>query len=211
MKEGKRVKKLVAWFNGLSKMWKVVVIIGAVFVVIIALTTGEDEGEQTKTKKDSNKVVKTASRPKLSTKDLALIKADLAEFEARELSSEKILKDTIKEESWSDLDFANDNINQMIGTMKRYQQEILSIDAIKRSSEASADTEAFKKVFKEWSEFKIERIQVTVDLLNGKKDSEAVFKKTYPNQIIFKKVRTNKLQTALNNLKVGYELLDSQK
>ncbi|EAD8023970.1 nuclear targeted protein LntA, partial [Listeria monocytogenes] len=22
MKEGKRVKKLVAWFNGLSKMWK---------------------------------------------------------------------------------------------------------------------------------------------------------------------------------------------
>ncbi|EAC4137410.1 nuclear targeted protein LntA [Listeria monocytogenes] len=192
-------------------MWKVVVIIGAVFVVIIALTTGEDEGEQTKTKKDSNKVVKTASRPKLSTKDLALIKADLAEFEARELSSEKILKDTIKEESWSDLDFANDNINQMIGTMKRYQQEILSIDAIKRSSEASADTEAFKKIFKEWSEFKIERIQVTIDLLNGKKDSEAVFKKTYPNQIIFKKVRTNKLQTALNNLKVGYELLDSQK
>lgn len=82
MKEGKRVKKLVAWFNGLSKMWKVVVIIGAVFVVIIALTTGEDEGEQTKTKKDSNKVVKTASRPKLSTKDLALIKADLAEFES---------------------------------------------------------------------------------------------------------------------------------
>ncbi|EDH0937635.1 nuclear targeted protein LntA [Listeria monocytogenes] len=205
------MKKLVAWFNGLSKMWKVVVIIGAVFVVIIALTTGEDEGEQTKTKKDSNKVVKTASRPKLSTKDLALIKADLAEFEARELSSEKILKDTIKEESWSDLDFANDNINQMIGTMKRYQQEILSIDAIKRSSEPSADTEAFKKIFKEWSEFKIERIQVTIDLLNGKKDSEAVFKKTYPNQIIFKKVRTNKLQTALNNLKVGYELLDSQK
>ncbi|EOV0028277.1 nuclear targeted protein LntA [Listeria monocytogenes] len=205
------MKKLVAWFNGLSKMWKVVVIIGAVFVVIIALTTGEDEGEQTKTKKDSNKVVKTASRPKLSTKDLALIKADLAEFEARELSSEKILKDTIKEESWSDLDFANDNINQMIGTMKRYQQEILSIDAIKRSSEVSADTEAFKKIFKEWSEFKIERIQVTIDLLNGKKDSEAVFKKTYPNQIIFKKVRTNKLQTALNNLKVGYELLDSQK
>ncbi|EAF5552689.1 nuclear targeted protein LntA [Listeria monocytogenes] len=205
------MKKLVAWFNGLSKMWKVVVIIGAVFVVIIALTTGEDEGEQTKTKKDSNKVVKTASRPKLSTKDLALIKADLAEFEARELSSEKILKDTIKEESWSDLDFANDNINQMIGTMKRYQQEILSLDAIKRSSEASADTEAFKKIFKEWSEFKIERIQVTIDLLNGKKDSEAVFKKTYPNQIIFKKVRTNKLQTALNNLKVGYELLDSQK
>lgn len=36
-------------------------------------------------------------------------------------------------------------------------------------------------------------------------------KKSYPNQIIFKKVRTNKLQTALNNLKVGYELLDSQK
>lgn len=211
MKEGKRVKKLVAWFNGLSKMWKVVVIIGAVFVVIIALTTGEDEGEQTKTKKDSNKVVKTASRPKLSTKDLALIKADLAEFEARELSSEKILKDTIKEESWSDLDFANDNINQMIGTMKRYQQEILSIDAIKRSSEASADTEAFKKIFKEWSEFKIERIQVTIDLLNGKKDSEVAFKKSYPNQIILKKVRTNKLQTALNNLKVGYELLDSQK
>lgn len=211
MKEGKRVKKLVAWFNGLSKMWKVVVIIGTVFVVIIALTTGEDEGEQTKTKKDSNKVVKTASRAKLSTKDLALIKADLAEFEARELSSEKILKDTIKEESWSGLDFANDNINQMIGTMKRYQQEILSIDAIKRSSEASADTEAFKKIFKEWSEFKIERIQVTIDLLNGKKDSEVAFKKSYPNQIIFKKVRTNKLQTALNNLKVGYELLDSQK
>lgn len=211
MKEGKRVKKLVAWFNGLSKMWKVVVIIGAVFVVIIALTTGEDEGEQTKTKKDSNKIVKTASRPKLSTKDLALIKADLAEFEGRELSSEKILKDTIKEESWSDLDFANDNINQMIGTMKRYQQEILNIDAVKRSSEASADTKAFKMVFKEWSDFKIERIQVTIDLLNGKKDSEAVFKKTYPNQIIFKKVRTNKLQTALNNLKVGYELLDSQK
>lgn len=211
MKEGKRVKKLVAWFNGLSKIWKVVVIIGTVFVVIIALTTGEDESEQTKTKTSSNKIVKTASKPKFSTKDLALIKADLAEFEARELSSEKILKDTIKEESWSDLDFANDNINQMIGTMKRYQQEILNIDAIKRSSEASADTEAFKKIFKEWSEFKIERIQVTIDLLNGKKDSEAVFKKTYPNQIIFKKVRTNKLQTDLNNLKVGYELLDSQK
>lgn len=211
MKEGKRVKKLVAWFNGLSKMWKVVVIIGAVFVVIIALTTGENEGEQTKTKTNSDKIVKTTSKPKLSTKDLALIKADLAEFEGRELSSEKILKDTIKEESWSDLDFANDNINQMIDTMKRYQQEILSIDAIKRSSEASADTEAFKKVFKEWSDFKIERIQVTIDLLNGKKDSEAAFKKSYPNQIIFKKVRTNKLQTTLNNLKVGYELLDSQK
>lgn len=211
MKEGKRVKKLVAWFNGLSKMWKVVVIIGAVFVVIIALTTGENEGEQTKTKTNSDKIVKTTSKPKLSTKDLALIKADLAEFEGRELSSEKSLKDTIKEESWSDLDFANDNINQMIDTMKRYQQEILSIDAIKRSSEASADTEAFKKVFKEWSDFKIERIQVTIDLLNGKKDSEAAFKKSYPNQIIFKKVRTNKLQTALNNLKVGYELLDSQK
>lgn len=211
MKEGKRVKKLVAWFNGLSKMWKVVVIIGAVFVVIIALTTGENEGEQTKTKTNSDKIVKTTSKPKLSTKDLALIKADLAEFEGRELSSEKILKDTIKEESWSDLDFANDNINQMIDTMKRYQQEILSIDAVKRSSEASADTEAFKKVFKEWTDFKIERIQVTIDLLNGKKDSEAAFKKSYPNQIIFKKVRTNKLQTALNNLKVGYELLDSQK
>lgn len=211
MKEGKRVKKLVAWFNGLSKIWKVVVIIGTVFVVIIALTTGEDESEQTKTKTSSNKIVKTASKPKFSTKDLALIKADLAEFEGRELSSEKILKDTIKEESWSGLDFANDNINQMIGTMKRYQQEILSIDAIKRSSEASADTEAFKKIFKEWSEFKIERIQVTIDLLNGKKDSEAAFKKSYPNQIIFKKVRTNKLQTALNNLKVGYALLDSQK
>ncbi|EAC6625673.1 nuclear targeted protein LntA [Listeria monocytogenes] len=205
------MKKLVAWFNGLSKMWKVVVIIGAVFVVIIALTTGENEGEQTKTKTNSDKIVKTTSKPKLSTKDLALIKADLAEFEGRELSSEKILKDTIKEESWSDLDFANDNINQMIDTMKRYQQEILSIDAIKRSSEASADTEAFKKVFKEWSDFKIERIQVTIDLLNGKKDSEAAFKKSYPNQIIFKKVRTNKLQTALNNLKVGYELLESQK
>ncbi|AQP72451.1 TPA_asm: nuclear targeted protein LntA [Listeria monocytogenes] len=205
------MKKLVAWFNGLSKMWKVVVIIGAVFVVIIALTTGENEGEQTKTKTNSDKIVKTTSKPKLSTKDLALIKADLAEFEGRELSSEKILKDTIKEESWSDLDFANDNINQMIDTMKRYQQEILSIDAVKRSSEASADTEAFKKVFKEWSDFKIERIQVTIDLLNGKKDSEAAFKKSYPNQIIFKKVRTNKLQTALNNLKVGYELLDSQK
>ncbi|AHY99323.1 TPA: nuclear targeted protein LntA [Listeria monocytogenes] len=205
------MKKLVAWFNGLSKMWKVVVIIGAVFVVIIALTTGENEGEQTKTKTNSDKIVKTTSKPKLSTKDLALIKADLAEFEGRELSSEKILKDTIKEESWSDLDFANDNINQMIGTMKRYQQEILNIDAVKRSSEASADTEAFKKVFKEWSDFKIERIQVTIDLLNGKKDSEAAFKKSYPNQIIFKKVRTNKLQTALNNLKVGYELLDSQK
>ncbi|EDN7344323.1 nuclear targeted protein LntA [Listeria monocytogenes] len=205
------MKKLVAWFNGLSKMWKVVVIIGAVFVVIIALTTGENEGEQTKTKTNSDKIVKTTSKPMLSTKDLALIKADLAEFEGRELSSEKILKDTIKEESWSDLDFANDNINQMIDTMKRYQQEILSIDAIKRSSEASADTEAFKKVFKEWSDFKIERIQVTIDLLNGKKDSEAAFKKSYPNQIIFKKVRTNKLQTALNNLKVGYELLDSQK
>lgn len=211
MKEGKRVKKLVAWFNGLSKMWKVVVIIGAVFVVIIALTTGEDEGEQTKTKKDSNKVVKTASKPKFSTKDLALIKADLIEFEERESSSENILKDTIKGEIWSDLDFANDNINQMIGTMKRYQQEILNIDAIKRSSEASADTQVFKKVFKEWSDFKIERIQVTIDLLNGKKDSEFAFKKSYPNQIIFKKVRTNKLQTALNNLKVGYELLDSQK
>ncbi|EAD7871555.1 nuclear targeted protein LntA [Listeria monocytogenes] len=205
------MKKLVAWFNGLSKMWKVVVIIGTVFVVIIALTTGEDESEQTKTKTSSNKIVKTASKPKFSTKDLALIKADLIEFEERESSSENILKDTIKGEIWSDLDFANDNINQMIGTMKRYQQEILNIDAIKRSSEASADTQVFKKIFKEWSEFKIERIQVTIDLLNGKKDSEAVFKKTYPNQIIFKKVRTNKLQTALNNLKVGYELLDSQK
>ncbi|KES32237.1 Listeria nuclear targeted protein A [Listeria monocytogenes] len=211
MKEGKRVKKLVAWFNGLSKIWKVVVIIGTVFVVIIALTTGEDESEQTKTKTSSNKIVKTASKPKFSTKDLALIKADLIEFEERESSSENILKDTIKGEIWSDLDFANDNINQMIGTMKRYQQEILNIDTIKRSSEASADTQVFKKVFKEWSDFKIERIQVTIDLLNGKKDSEAVFKKTYPNQIIFKKVRTNKLQTALNNLKVGYELLDSQK
>ncbi|AYY79324.1 TPA_asm: nuclear targeted protein LntA [Listeria monocytogenes] len=205
------MKKLVAWFNGLSKIWKVVVIIGTVFVVIIALTTGEDESEQTKTKTSSNKIVKTASKPKFSTKDLALIKADLIEFEERESSSENILKDTIKGEIWSDLDFANDNINQMIGTMKRYQQEILNIDAIKRSSEASADTQVFKKVFKEWSDFKIERIQVTIDLLNGKKDSEAVFKKTYPNQIIFKKVRTNKLQTALNNLKVGYELLDSQK
>ncbi|OFG56698.1 Listeria nuclear targeted protein A [Listeria monocytogenes] len=211
MKEGKRVKKLVAWFNGLSKMWKVVVIIGAVFVVIIALTTGEDESEQTKTKTSSNKIVKTASKPKFSTKDLTLIKADLIEFEERESSSENILKDTIKGEIWSDLDFANDNINQMIGTMKRYQQEILNIDAIKRSSEASADTQVFKKVFKEWSDFKIERIQVTIDLLNGKKDSEFAFKKSYPNQIIFKKVRTNKLQTALNNLKVGYELLDSQK
>lgn len=211
MKEGKRVKKLVAWFNGLSKIWKVVVIIGTVFVVIIALTTGEDESEQTKTKTSSNKIVKTASKPKFSTKDLALIKADLIEFEERESSSENILKDTIKGEIWSDLDFANDNINQMIGTMKRYQQEILNIDAIKRSSEASADTQVFKKIFKEWSEFKIERIQVTIDLLNGKKDSEVAFKKSYPNQIIFKKVRTNKLQTALNNLKVGYELLDSQK
>ncbi|KKD51665.1 Listeria nuclear targeted protein A [Listeria monocytogenes] len=211
MKEGKRVKKLVAWFNGLSKIWKVVVIIGTVFVVIIALTTGEDESEQTKTKTSSNKIVKTASKPKFSTKDLALIKADLIEFEERESSSENILKDTIKGEIWSDLDFANDNINQMIGTMKRYQQEILNIDAIKRSSEASADTQVFKKVFKEWSDFKIERIQVTIDLLNGKKDSEVAFKKSYPNQIIFKKVRTNKLQTALNNLKVGYELLDSQK
>ncbi|EEO4462164.1 nuclear targeted protein LntA [Listeria monocytogenes] len=205
------MKKLVAWFNGLSKIWKVVIIIGTVFVVIIALTTGEDESEQTKTKTGSNKIVKTASKPKLSTKDLALIKADLIEFEERESSSENILKDTIKGEIWSDLDFANDNINQMIGTMKRYQQEILNIDAIKRSSEASADTQVFKKVFKEWSDFKIERIQVTIDLLNGKKDSEVAFKKSYPNQIIFKKVRTNKLQTALNNLKVGYELLDSQK
>ncbi|EOF4398061.1 nuclear targeted protein LntA [Listeria monocytogenes] len=205
------MKKLVAWFNGLSKIWKVVVIIGIVFVVIIALTTGEDESEQTKTKTSSNKIVKTASKPKFSTKDLALIKADLIEFEERESSSENILKDTIKGEIWSDLDFANDNINQMIGTMKRYQQEILNIDAIKRSSEASADTQVFKKVFKEWSDFKIERIQVTIDLLNGKKDSEVAFKKSYPNQIIFKKVRTNKLQTALNNLKVGYELLDSQK
>ncbi|HEM0981267.1 TPA: nuclear targeted protein LntA [Listeria monocytogenes] len=205
------MKKLVAWFNGLSKIWKVVVIIGTVFVVIIALTTGEDESEQTKTKTSSNKIVKTASKPKFSTKDLALIKADLIEFEERESSSENILKDTIKGEIWSDLNFANDNINQMIGTMKRYQQEILNIDAIKRSSEASADTQVFKKVFKEWSDFKIERIQVTIDLLNGKKDSEFAFKKSYPNQIIFKKVRTNKLQTALNNLKVGYELLDSQK
>lgn len=211
MEEGKRVKKLVAWFNRLSKIWKVVVIIGAVFVVIIALTTGEDEGEQTKTKTGSNKTVKKASKPKLSTKDLALIKDDLVEFEARELSSENILKDTIKGEIWSDLDFANDNINQMIGTMKRYQQEILNIDALKRSSEASADTQTFKKVFTEWSDFKIQRIQVAIDLLNGKKDSEAAFKKRYHNQIIFKKVRTDKLQTALNNLKVGYQLLDSQK
>lgn len=211
MEEGKRVKKLVAWFNRLSKIWKVVVIIGAVFVVIIALTTGEDEGEQTKTKTGSNKTVKKASKPKLSTKDLALIKDDLVEFEGRELSAENILKDTIKGEIWSDLDFANDNINQMIDTMKRYQQEILNIDALKRSSEASADTQTFKKVFTEWSDFKIQRIQVTIDLLNGKKDSEAAFKKRYHNQIIFKKVRTDKLQTALNNLKVGYQLLDSQK
>lgn len=211
MEEGKRVKKLVAWFNRLSKIWKVVVIIGAVFVVIIALTTGEDEGEQTKTKTGSNKTTKKASKPKLSTKDLALIKDDLVEFEARELSAENILKDTIKGEIWSDLDFANDNINQMIDTMKRYQQEILNIDALKRSSEASADTQTFKKVFTEWSDFKIQRIQVTIDLLNGKKDSEAAFKKRYHNQIIFKKVRTDKLQTALNNLKVGYQLLDSQK
>ncbi|EED2261241.1 nuclear targeted protein LntA, partial [Listeria monocytogenes] len=58
------MKKLVAWFNGLSKMWKVVVIIGAVFVVIIALTTGENEGEQTKTKTNSDKIVKTTSKPK---------------------------------------------------------------------------------------------------------------------------------------------------
>ncbi|MBC2011981.1 nuclear targeted protein LntA [Listeria marthii] len=205
------MKKLVAWFNRLSKIWKVVVIIGAVFVVIIALTTGEDEGEQTKTKTGSNKTTKKASKPKLSTKDLALIKDDLVEFEARELSAENILKDTIKGEIWSDLDFANDNINQMIDTMKRYQQEILNIDALKRSSEASADTQTFKKVFTEWSDFKIQRIQVTIDLLNGKKDSEAAFKKRYPNQIIFRKVRTDKLQTALNNLKVGYQLLDSQK
>lgn len=211
MEEGKRVKKLVAWFNRLSKIWKVVVIIGAVFVVIIALTTGEDEGEQTKTKTGSNKTTKKASKPKLSTKDLALIKDDLVEFEARELSAENILKDTIKGEIWSDLDFVNDNINQMIGTMKRYQQEILNIDALKRSSEASADTQTFKKVFTEWSDFKIQRIQVTIDLLNGKKDSETAFKKRYPNQIIFRKVRTDKLQTALNNLKVGYQLLDSQK
>ncbi|MBF2518508.1 nuclear targeted protein LntA [Listeria marthii] len=205
------MKKLVAWFNRLSKIWKVVVIIGAVFVVIIALTTGEDEGEQTKTKTGSNKTTKKASKPKLSTKDLALIKDDLVEFEARELSAENILKDTIKGEIWSDLDFVNDNINQMIGTMKRYQQEILNIDALKRSSEASADTQTFKKVFTEWSDFKIQRIQVTIDLLNGKKDSETAFKKRYPNQIIFRKVRTDKLQTALNNLKVGYQLLDSQK
>ncbi|EAC8715470.1 nuclear targeted protein LntA [Listeria monocytogenes] len=207
------MKKLLAWFRDLSKTWKMVVIIGAVLIVILALTTGDDENKQMNVKTTNEQTTKHTSKLKLklSTKDLALIKADLAEFEGRELSSEKILKDTIKEESWSDLDFANDNINQMIDTMKRYQQEILSIDAIKRSSEASADTEAFKKVFKEWSDFKIERIQVTIDLLNGKKDSEAAFKKSYPNQIIFKKVRTNKLQTALNNLKVGYELLDSQK
>lgn len=68
MKEGKRVKKLVAWFNGLSKMWKVVVIIGAVFVVIIALTTGENEGEQTKTKTNSNKIVKTTASPSFQPK-----------------------------------------------------------------------------------------------------------------------------------------------
>nr|EHU9843187.1 nuclear targeted protein LntA [Listeria monocytogenes] len=85
------MKKLVAWFNGLSKIWKVVIIIGTVFVVIIALTTGEDESEQTKTKTGSNKIVKTASKPKFSTKDLALIKADLIEFEERESSSENIL------------------------------------------------------------------------------------------------------------------------
>ncbi|EAC9069485.1 nuclear targeted protein LntA [Listeria monocytogenes] len=207
------MKKLLAWFRGLSKTWKIVVIIGAVLIVILALTTGDDENKQMNVKTTNEQTTKHTSKlkPKLSTKDLALIKADLAEFEGRELSSEKILKDTIKEESWSELDFANDNINQMIGTMKRYQQEILNIDAIKRSSEASADTKVFKKVFKEWSDFKIERIQVTIDLLNGKKDSEVAFKKSYPNQIIFKKVRTNKLQTALNNLKVGYELLDSQK
>ncbi|MBC2185327.1 nuclear targeted protein LntA [Listeria sp. FSL L7-0253] len=90
-------------------------------------------------------------------------------------------------------------------------ENILNIDALKRSSEASTDTQTFKQVFTEWSDFKIQRIQVTLDLLNGKKDSEAAFKKRYPNQIIFKKVRTDKLQTALNNLKVGYQLLDSQK
>lgn len=144
------MKKLVAWFRDLSKTWKIVVIIGAVLVVILALTTGDDENKQMNVKTTNEQTTKHTSKlkPKLSTKDLALIKADLAEFEGRELSSEKILKDTIKEESWSDLDFANDNINQMIGTMKRYQQEILNIDAIKRSSEASADTKAFKKVFK---------------------------------------------------------------
>lgn len=187
MKEGKRVKKLVAWFNGLSKIWKVVVIIGTVFVVIIALTTGEDESEQTKTKTSSNKIVKTASKPKFSTKDLALIKADLIEFEERESSSENILKDTIKGEIWSDLDFANDNINQMIGTMKRYQQEILNIDTIKRSSEASADTQVFKKVFKEWSDFKIERIQVTIDLLNAKKTVKLYLRKHIQIKLSLKK------------------------
>ncbi|MBC2248583.1 nuclear targeted protein LntA [Listeria sp. FSL L7-0123] len=205
------MKKLVDWFKGLSKTWKIVVIIGAVIVVVLAVTTSDDEGEQASEKVNNSKTTKKASKPKLSTKDLALIKDDLVEFEARELSSENILKDTIKGEIWSDLDFANDNINQMIGTMKRYQQEILNIDALKRSSEASADTQTFKKVFTEWSDFKIQRIQVTIDLLNGKKDSEAAFKKRYHNQIIFKKVRTDKLQTALNNLKVGYQLLDSQK
>lgn len=39
------MKKLVVWFNGLLKMWKVVVIIGVVFVVIIVLIIGENEGE----------------------------------------------------------------------------------------------------------------------------------------------------------------------
>lgn len=205
------MKKLVDWFKELSKTWKIIVIIGAVLVVVLAVTTSDDGGEQASGKVNNSKTTKKASKPKLSTKDLALIKDDLVEFEARELSSENILKDTIKGEIWSDLDFANDNINQMIDTMKRYQQEILNIDALKRSSEASADTQTFKKVFTEWSDFKIQRIQVTIDLLNGKKDSEAAFKKRYHNQIIFKKVRTDKLQTALNNLKVGYQLLDSQK
>ncbi|MBC1568040.1 nuclear targeted protein LntA [Listeria sp. FSL L7-1425] len=207
------MKKLVDWFKGLSKTWKIVVIIGAVLVVILAVTTSDDEGEQASEKANSSKTSKQVSKPKpqLSAEDLALIKFDLVEFEGRELSAENILKDTIKGEIWSDLDFANDNINQMMGTMKGYQQEILNIDALKRSPEASTDTQTFKQVFTEWSDFKIQRIQVTLDLLNGKKDSEAAFKKRYPNQIIFKKMRTDKLQTALNNLKVGYQLLDSQK
>ncbi len=44
-----------------------------------------------------------------------------------------------------------------------------------------------------------------------KKIVKLQFKNHIRIKLSLKKVRTNKLQTALNNLKVGYELLDSQK
>lgn len=64
-----------------------------------------------KIKINSDKIVKMMSKFKFLIKDLVLIKVDLVEFEGWEFFLEKILKDIIKEESWLDLDFVNDNIN----------------------------------------------------------------------------------------------------